>query len=276
MVTTVEYYRINANNTQLATSNSGTGNGSAPTEEITTPVAAGTVASASTTTVTAQAATLGALSPGQYLYRISGTTGEYILMGQIDTIAGNFLSLTLTANFTGGAVTAGETLAGSYSLVTTTESIYMRIATIQVNDTIVIPDFRQWRNDANNDTGLNNTTYTTLEQVSAVGSPITPLGSVVPIPFTIRTMNVFTYASQNSVQRAWASTGQFPSYMWIRVTPSNTTSSLASKTLYRWTTQESFPDKTYGAGTNGPTVANLQAAGYNTSGTTTQGPPSGQ
>lgn len=275
MTSEIKYYRINANNTQLATSNTGTGNGDAPTEEITAPTVGGTIASASSVTVTAQAATLNALSVGQYLYRIQNSTGNYILMGQISAIANDSLTLTLTAAFTGGAPTAGETLAGSYSLITTTESIYLRISTETSGTSIVIPNFRQWRQSADNVAGLNNPNIIALDQISSVGTPISPLVSVVPVPFTIQTMNVFVYGTTNSITRAWPNSTQYPQYMWIRVTPANTTKSLASKTLYRWTTQEAFDGITYGAGAQGPTIQQLQNAGYNVTTGAASGPPAG-
>jgi len=265
----IKYYRINSNNTAIATSNNGVGNTS-PTEELTTPTAAGTYSSGDgTPTITNQ--TVGAfstLSVGQYLYYIDGSTGEYILMGQIESIASPATSVTLTANST-GSPNSGDTLAGSYNLITITEPIYIRVKT-QLSGTtnVVIPDFSEWRTTSDNTNGVNNTDITILEQISSVGSPISPAAVTVSIPFTIRTMNNFTFGTGNNSQRAWPSSTDFPTYMWIRATPAVANATLASKTLYRWTTQDSFTGQVCGASNNGPTVTQLQTWGYNTTGAT--------
>ncbi len=272
----INYYRINTNNTTIATSNAGAVGGLSPTEELAPPTAAGTYSTGDgTTTITNQ--TVGGfstLSVGQYLYYIDSGTGEYVLMGQIESIASPATTVTLSANSTGSPAVA-DVLAGSFSLITITESIYIRIATQASGTTnIVIPDFSQWRTNGNNDTGTNNSDITSLEQISSVGSPISP-ATAIQIPFTIRTMNNFTYGTGNNSNRAWPQTTDFPSYIWIRATPATTASTLASKTMYRWTTQDSFNGATWGAGANGPTVNQLIALGYNTTGSTSVSSGSG-
>ena len=85
----INYYRINANNTALAQSNSGGGN---PTDEITAPVASpGTFSSydSGTLTINGSATTVNSFAVGQYLYYTDTTTGNYVLVGQIATITSN-------------------------------------------------------------------------------------------------------------------------------------------------------------------------------------------
>ena len=267
----VKYYRINANNTAIASSNSGDG---VPTEELAAPLAGGTYASGSgTNTITNQ--TVGAFSvfsPGQYLYYIDSTTGDYVLMGQISAIGSPATTVTLTGNSINAvAPTAGTTLAASYSLVTITEPIYMRVKTDKTSlvNQVVIPNFRTWRTDGNNDTGLNNEDVTKLVQISNVGTPVSNASSVVTIPFTIMTMNNFTYGTGANASKAWPNVTDFPSYMWIKVTPANADKSLASKTLYQWITQETFDGIAASAGSTGLTAAQLQGYGYNTTANTT-------
>jgi hypothetical protein len=265
----VKYFRINSTNTAIATSNSGDG---APSEELVAPIAGGTYSSGSgTTTITNQTAgAFSVFSVGQYLYYINNSTGEYILMGQIASIASPVATtLTLTANSINAvAPTAGSTLAASYSLITISEPIYMRVKTDKTSlpNQVIIPNFRSWRTSGNNDNGVNNEDITVLEQISNVGVPVSNASTITRIPFTIRTMNTFTYGTGTNASRAWPTVSDFPSYMWIRVTPANANAALASKTLYRWTTQETFDGITASAGSSGLTATQLQSYGYNTTG----------
>lgn len=268
MISEVKYYRINAVNTGIATSNSGEGN---PTEEITAPIAAGTYSSGTgTTTITNQTVGgFGTLSVGQYLYYIN-PSGNYVLMGQIASIASPATTVTLTSNsIEAVAPTAGAALAGAYSLITTTENIYIRVKTDKTSQSpnLVIPEFSKWRTSGNITTGVNNPNITTLEQISNVGTPVSNAATITPIQFTIQTVNNFTFTT-GSTPRAWPNTTDFPSYIWLRVAIVNNgvPAPLASKTLYRWTTQESFDGVT--AQANQLTVAQLQALGYNVTGGT--------
>jgi hypothetical protein len=271
---TVQYFRVNANNTAIATSNNGVGN-TAPTEEITAPVLGGTYVSGASTAVITGAASGGQdftdLAVNQYLYYISSTTGAYVLMGQIESIdSATQVTLYATSLATPSASPA-DSLVGSYFLITNTESIYFRIAT-EIGGTAGanranIPDFSFWRTSSNVTIGVNNTGITKLEQVSNVGVPVSSAASVQNIPFTIQTMNVFSAGTGSNSNNYFPSTTLFPSYVWIKITPATTNNSLASKTMYRLTTEESFP--ALNVGINTP-LATLQTAGYNITQTTTQ------
>jgi len=259
--TTIQYYRVNANNTAIATSNAGTGQ---PTEEILAPVVGGTYSTTSTgVTITGGAgSTFTALSVNQYLY-YTDISGNYILMGQIASIDPGGLDLDLYAAPIGTAPTAGATLSGSFALITNTEPIYMRIATEVVNNTVNIPNFTTWRTTSNVTTGTNDIQVTQLLRVSNVGTPVSIAGTTENIPFTIQTMNQFTLASGASTAvRYFPTTASFPSYIWIKITPAITNNSLSSKTMYRLTTQESI--LALGCSVNTP-LATLQGAGYNIS-----------
>lgn len=261
--TSVNYYRVNANNNVVATSNSGADG--TPTEEITMPVSGGGYASGyGITTITGQtlpASTFQNFSPGQYLYFTDSTTGNYVLLGQIDTIdsASSPQTITLTSLVTATSVPiAGDVLSASFALITNNEPFFIRLATETINATQKnIPDFATWRVNANPNS-TNTTTYSRLEQVSAQGTPLVPQ-SAVNIPFRFVTMNIFTQGATSSVR--WNNSESLPSYIWIKVTPqlSATNSQLASKTMYRFTTEESIPALIVGVGTAN-TV--LSAAGY--------------
>jgi hypothetical protein len=271
----IKYYRVNAVNTVLATSNSGDGN---PTEEITAPSAGGTFASynSGTKTVTGQAgSTFNSFAVDQYLYYTNPSTGEYVLVGQIFSIAIGGLSLVLTATPV-NAPGVGNVLSAAYSLITTNESIYMRIATGAFGsppNQREIPDFgiNNWRlND--NLVGINNSSQTALERISIVGTPLSN-GGATNVPFTFETMNLFEVATTGSFQGTtyFSSTSSLPSYIWIMVIPDGTNTALSSQTLYRFTTQENTASIPIGVQT---TVTTLRNAGYNnlpTSGTGNDG-----
>lgn len=273
---TVQYFRVNATNTAIATSNNGTG---APTEEITAPVLGGTYVSGATTAVITGAASgtqdFNDLAVNQYLYYIDGTTGAYVLMGQIETIDS---STQVTLYDTSLAVpTASASLVGSYFLITNTESIYLRIATeIGGNagvNRVNIPDFSFWRTSSNVVSGTNNPSITKLEQVSNVGVPVSTAATVQDIPFTIQTMNAFTAGTGVNANNYFPSTTFFPSYVWIKITPSTTNNNLASKTMYRFTTEETIPRLSLPSGQaigiNTP-LSVLQTGGYNITQSSTQ------
>jgi hypothetical protein len=162
-------------------------------------------------------------------------------------------------------------LVGSYFLITNTESIYFRIAT-EIGGTaganrVNLPDFSFWRTSSNVTTGVNNPGITKLEQISNVGFPVSTAASVQNIDFTIQTMNVFSAGSGANSSNYFPSTTLFPTYIWIKITPATTNNNLASKTMYRLTTEESFPALNIGINTP---LATLQTAGYNITQTSTQ------
>lgn len=258
--TEIRYYRVNATNTAIATSNSGDGQ---TTEEILAPVFGGTYDTTSTgVTITGEnGSDFTALSVNQYLY-YTDNFGNYILMGQIAAIGGA-TSITLYAAPIGTTPAAGATLSGSFALITNTEPIYMRIATEVVNNTVNIPDFTTWRTSSNVTTGTNAIQVTQLLRVSNVGTPVSIAGTTENIPFTIQTMNQFTVATLTStVVRYFPTTASFPAYIWIKITPAITNNSLSSKTMYRLTTQENI--LALNCSVNTP-LATLQGAGYNIS-----------
>lgn len=272
----IKYYRVNANNTALAQSSSG-GASNAPTEEITAPVATGgTFASYDSNTYEIAGnspADFNDFAVNQYLYYTDTTTGYYVLVGQIDTIT-DATHLTLSA----AAVNipdANSVLSAAYALITNNESIYMRIqtGTGAPNGQMYIPNFGlgYWRLN-NGLTGVNNPAQSTLEQISPVGTPLQN-ATATPISFTFITMNQFPVATTGGLAGPtyWSSTGSFPTYIWIKITPQvGTSTSLASQTLYRFTTQESMEALTIQVQTPGSTLRN---AGYNnvSTGTTTVG-----
>ena len=239
----INYYRINANNTALAQSNSGAG---APTEEIAAPVAtSGDFSSydSGTFEVVGSGTDFTNFAENQYLYYTDSTTGNFLLVGQIASIDPGGLSLFLTAAAV-NTPTAGDILSAAYSLITNNESIYIRIATNTSSappNQMYIPNFGLgfWRQN-NGLTGRNIPAQSALERVSSVGTPLSNAATVEDIAFTFVTMNQFTVAASTIAGTTYfPNQSSFPSYIWIRVTPQiGSSTALSSQTLYRFTTQE--------------------------------------
>lgn len=265
----IKYYRINANNTALAQSPSG-GSANAPTEEITAPVASapnGEFSSydSGTFEVVGSNTLFTNFDVNQYLYYTDTTTGDYVLMGQIASIDTD-TSLFLTSAIVNDPTGTLPILSASYALITNNESIYMRIQTLTGPATgqMQIPNFGlgYWRLN-NGSTGTNNPAQSALEQVSIIGTPLSNAATITNIPFTFTTMNQFPVASSSPTTgtKYWSNTSAFPAYVWIRVTPQiGSSTSLASQTLYRFTTQENMEALIIEVATAGGT---LQDAGYN-------------
>lgn len=236
----VNYYRVNANNTNIAITNSGVG--TSPTEEIAAPLTAGTYSSASGVNITGQAGSdFTQWSAGQYLYFID-LSGVYRLLGQIDTITSATL-LALVANpiTYSPAIAVSMPLAASYSLVTTTESFYIRVSTQLTGGGLSageanIPLMTSWRTQ-NTASAPNNTSVTKLERVSNVGTPVSNAAAAADVSFTLRVMNVFS--SNTGFTRLWPNQ-DFPEYIWIRADLTPTGASLAGQSMFRITTEETI------------------------------------
>jgi hypothetical protein len=256
--TDIKYYRVNANNTAIA--QSPIGNSASPTEEIAAPLQSlGQFSNLTDLTVTGDGdSTFLTFSKGQYLYYIDNT-GNYLLVGQIDTIASN-TSLTITATAV-NEPTTNSILAAAYALITNNESIYVRIPTITAGtNQLNMPNFGNggWRLGS----GLNNTSVSEIQQVSTAGTPLSQQSPVINIPFTFITMNIFNTAGQSGgITTYFATSNDFPVYVWIKVTPSiGASTRLSSQTLYRFNTNESQPSITVGLRA---LQTQLSAAGYN-------------
>jgi hypothetical protein len=243
--TSIKYYRLNANNTTIATSQTGSG---APTEEIATPAVHGTFASMTGATIVngQTGSSFNNFNAGQYLYRIDGT-GAYLLMGQIASIqSGIQLTLTSAAQNTGSAV-AGQSLAAGFNLITTQESFYIRIAVNKYPaggngpNTATMPDISYWRTSASN-TADNKTNITKLEQVSAGGNPISWASSATNVAFSLQVMNqivVFTDPGDDYI--VFAEFKDIPEFVWLKATLSKSNPAFAGQTMYRITTEEAIP-----------------------------------
>jgi hypothetical protein len=260
--TDIKYYRVNANNTTIA--QSALGDSGAPSEEIAAPLLSeGSFSSIASLTITGSTTTFLNFDEGQYLYFID-SNGNYQLVGQIDEIATN-LSLTITATAV-NTPAVGDKLAAAYALITNNESIYVRIPTVSAGtNTLEMPNFglNGWRLG----NGNPNESVAILQQISAAGTPLVELDPVRTIQFTFVTMNVFNASgSVNGVTTYFANSGQFPNFIWIKVTPSiGASTTLASQTLYRFNINESQPSISPVVGLN-CTQTVLTAAGYSFTG----------
>ena len=261
------YTRVNSNNTALAISNNGTGDSisTEPTSLIDGPTpATGDISSVSGAVVNGNLTDFvnDGFEEGQYLFYFDATTNAPVLMGQINSVA-SAISLTLTADSisTPAGGFANLKLGVANNLITTQESVYMRIPTESAGNgqQRKIPNFKFWRfANSISVTAVNNTSQTKLDQYSNSQVPLSIANPSVNIPFTFEVMNSFALAGAQNTY--WASTSAFPAYIWIKLTPTGTTqSTLLSQTIYRFSTQEVTESITVGINTTG---AVLNAAGY--------------
>jgi hypothetical protein len=261
------YTRVNSNNTALAISNNGTGDSSStePTSLIDGPTPkTGDIATVVGAVVTGDATDFenDGFEEGQYLFYFDATTNAPVLMGQINSVA-SAISLTLTAApiSTPAGGFANLKLGWANNLITTQESVYMRIPTESAGNGSQrkIPNFKFWRlNNSLNVTAVNNTSQTKLEQYSNPQIPLSIVSPAVNVPFTFEVMNSFAVANVENTY--WSTSSVFPTHIWIKMTPTGTTTStLLSQTIYRFATQEVTESITVGIGTTG---AILNAAGY--------------
>lgn len=236
----INYYRVNQNNQAIAASASGASAG--PTEEIAAPLAsAGTFASILVNVITGNATTFNStFAEGQYLYYIDNS-GNYVLVGQIDTIT-NATTLDLVAGTLVNTPTANSVLAATYSLITSTESFYIRVATDKTSVGLgateaYIPDLSVWR-QSNSATALNNISITRMQAVSNVGVPTSDAATLTDIFYTLAVQNTFTPGQPLlSSPTSWNSLSDIPDYIWLLANP---VTDLSSITMYRISTEESL------------------------------------
>lgn len=239
----INYYRVNQNNQAIAASSSGATAG--PTEEIAAPLAsagtfssiAGNVITGSTSPATTFNSTF---AEGQYLYYIDNS-GNYVLVGQIDTIT-DFNTLTLVAGTLVNTPTSNPVLAATYSLITSTESFYIRVATDKTSvglgaNEAYIPDLSLWR-QTSSATALNNLSITRMQAVSNVGVPTSDAATLTDIFYTLAVQNTFTPGQPLlSSPTSWNSLSDIPDYIWLLANP---VTDLSSITMYRISTEESL------------------------------------
>jgi hypothetical protein len=267
----IDYARINSNNTLLAQSNDGAGDGSNATitEVIDSPSNSGkfisptVVPTGNTVTCTSDVSTT--FEEGQYLFYFDASANP-ILIGQIDSIATTVI--TLTANIIGsGAAMANKELGSSYGLISANEEFYIRVSTSVIsgsgNSSVYLPNISNWRNQpSNRNASTVKNSVSNIVQYSNVGTPLSIAGTQQPVSFTIRATNVFL--SPNSGANYFSNIGQLPQYIWLRATPipnTGQTSGFNPSTMYRFSTNEFMEDAVV-ATINTP-FATLFDAGYN-------------
>ena len=261
----ITYARVNANNTALASSNDGNGNGASITEVIAAPTHSTLTVSGtpSGTVVVASATVAGLFEEGQYLFYWDAFANP-TLIGQIASISTSTINLVSTILGTGGDMTNRE-LGVSYSLVTGNEQFYIRVKTSKTSTTtgfILMPNFQTWRvNPTQREQSAIRTTQSKIERYSNIGTPVSIASPIVGVNFRVQTVN--TFLSTNNGLTFFANWSQFPQYIWLLATiiPSDATSSaLLQSTMYRFTTNE-FMDQAITVTAN-TANATLLDAGY--------------
>ena len=261
----ITYARVNANNTTLASSNDGNGNGASITEVIAAPTHSTLTVSGtpSGTVVVASATVAGIFEAGQYLFYWDASANP-TLIGQIASISTSTINLVSTILGTGGDMTNKE-LGVSYSLITGNEQFYIRVKTSKTSTSagfILMPNFQTWRvNPTQREQSAIITTQSKIERYSNIGTPVSIASPIVGVNFRVQTVNNFL--SSNNGLTFFANWSQFPQYIWLLATiiPSDATSSaLLQSTMYRFTTNE-FMDQAITVTAN-TANATLRDAGY--------------
>jgi len=264
----ITYARINANNTALAGSNDGNGDGSGAviTEVIEEPTHSGFTVSGtpSGTSVVANASVSATFEAGQYLFYWN-LSASPVLIGQIASISTSTITLVSTILGSGAAMT-GQELGVSYSLVTSDEQFFIRVKTSKTSTpsaSILMPNFQSWRtvpSQRENSTILTN--QSSIQQYSNVGTPVSIAVAQPFVNFRVTTMN--TFLSSTGAVSYFANFDQLPLYIWLTATiiPSDTTASaLLPSTMYQFITNE-FMDNAITV-TPGVAATTLFNAGYN-------------
>lgn len=261
--TEVNYYRINANNTNIAVSASGASG--SPNEEIAPPLSSGGSGflNKAGDVINGNGTNFNLFDPGQYVYFINNS-GVYVLLGQIASIQGATQLTLAVGSYAGVLPATGNAITASYSLITTAESFYIRVATEKTSNTLSssqanIPLLTSWR-VSNNATAANEPSITKLEQYSNVGTPSSITGTPQPISFTLEVMNQFpAFTGSTTISRSWNSKDDIPDYIWLKAVVKSGTSSLSGQTMYRITTEETIPALVVNSGFSNQT---LRDSGY--------------
>lgn len=266
---TIDYARVNANNASLAQSNNGAGDGNNLTisEVIDAPSNSGKFISPSVvpsgTTITCTSDVSTTFEEGQYLFYFDASANP-ILIGQIDSISTNVITLTANINGSGAAMTNKE-LGASYSLISASESFYIRVSTSVVSSsggsTVLLPNIAGWRTTPSSGTSSTvRSAVSSIIQYSNTGNPVIISGSQVQIQFRVETTNVFITSSNATY---WNAAAELPQYIWLLATPIPSvgqSSGFTPSTMYRFSTNE-FMENAVSATVN-TVAATLSSAGY--------------
>lgn len=236
----VTYYKSNANNLAIATSNSG---GGTPTEQL----GAVSLTTGTITTTTGNTAVVGVGT----LFTTEAAAGSYLFTNASPPVyIGKVVSVTNNTNLvleSGGAyaTTAGvsfvkKTLADGFLIE---QDILMRVPVTYVDGvTRTIPRVSYLRTPNGGLTSSNtDTAYIQFTQTSTSNLPGTSI-SPITINTTIERLNVFTQASLPT-GNYFPTSGDLPTYIWYRLNPYGTTGSqLPVYTRLRLIVTETLPD----------------------------------
>lgn len=243
-IATIDYARFNQNNSALANSNDGAGDGSGAviTEIIEAPTSTGkfvTGAAPSGNQVVCTTSVETTFFPGQFLFYFDAV-GNPTLIGQIDTVVTT--TITLTANIIGsGASMANKELGASYTLISTNESFFIRIGTQIVSGSggsvVYLPNVNAFR--VSPDFGsINNTIVSSIVQYSNFQNPLSIAAAGQQVNFRLASRNQFI---QSSPGFYWTTANQLPKYIWLSCYPVQNAASLsgfAPSTMYKFMTDE--------------------------------------
>jgi len=225
------FYRVNANNTAIATSASGSGT---PTEEIGKIVlSAGTIAfstaSAVVTGTSTQFQTDTQFQPGLVLVYLNSISNEIDLVGIIASVDSE-TQITLVEN--AANTDTGVSCAATAVLINANENYYTRFTPnlLSAGQILEVPDLTAMKTTG---TGWTNPSLFSLTQFSDTGDINAEAPSPTNIDQAISAATVFSVSASNTAN--WFTTsGNFPAYVWALINPNGSRNvQLAESTLFK-------------------------------------------
>jgi hypothetical protein len=217
---TSQFYRINANNTAIAISATGTGT---PTEEIAKfVVKTGTIAfSTGSATVTGTSTTFNSdsdFAAGKTLVYLEPISNEWKLVGTILSVDGA-TQITLVEN--AANTDTGVSCCPTGVLANGNEDFYVRFTPnfLSGNQILELPDLTGMRRSGS--TGFTDTDFFSLTQFSDVGDINAEANPQVNVNVLLRAMSFFSTSSSDATK--WFTTsGKFPAIAWVEAVPNGT------------------------------------------------------
>jgi len=212
--------------------------------------------------------------PEQYLFAYDRITAAPALLGKIQAIGSNN-SLTLTEDAPATVLSTAAVYCGKTNiLLSTRDSIIMRVPVPVASGFFFLPYWANWRIGSGQDTGFNRQDGSSLERISSVGSPETPAGTPYQsIKYTINPL-VSGWAKFTEPDRSgnnltnivkYFPLGQqntIPVFAYAELNPfGDTVQNLTPNTLFKLFASQSFDQNTIQA-TNNYLQTDLRAAGY--------------
>ena len=210
---------------------------------------------------------------GQYLFSYNRITAVPSLLGKILAVDGP-TSLRLTEDVTTTVPSTAPVYCGKTNiLLSTRDNIIMRVPVPVESGNFFLPYWANWRISGGIDRGFNQSQRSSLERISAVGSPATPANTPYEsIKYTINPLisGWIKYSEQAGsrnelttvVKYFPANQNSIPAFAYAELNPyGDGSQNLTPNTLFKLFASQSFDQNTIQA-QNGYLQTDLKDAGY--------------